>query len=160
MCESGSWGQNYWPDYSVCWNGPAASFLIISLWLRSLGQSIEFLAMQYMYPCPDYISSTSWKLYWIRCVDWKAWNDMLIGMGELDGSIQMSFYLLMMRISSDLDRMSNGHGLTLATFVNSLRPIAYMHHQPRPSLVQIMAWCMSSTKPLSEPVLYYWQLDP
>ena len=31
----------------------------------------------------------------------------------------------------------------------------YMHHQPRPSLVQIMACPIFGAKPLSEPMLYY-----
>ena len=45
--------------------------------------------------------------------------------------------------------------------LNSLRPNdAYMHHQPRPSLVQIMACCLFAAKPLSEPMLYYCQQDP
>ena len=34
------------------------------------------------------------------------------------------------------------------------------HHQPRPSLVQIMACHLFSTKPLSEPMLHYCQLGP
>ena len=34
-----------------------------------------------------------------------------------------------------------------------------MHHQKRPSLLQIMACCLFSNKPLSEPMLPYCQLD-
>ena len=46
-------------------------------------------------------------------------------------------------------------------WVNSLRPSdAYMRHQPRPSLVQMMACHLIGAKPLSEPMLYYCQLDP
>ena len=37
---------------------------------------------------------------------------------------------------------------------------AYMRHQRRPSLVQIMACRLFGTKPLSEPMLYYCQLNP
>ena len=43
---------------------------------------------------------------------------------------------------------------------NSLRPSdAYMQQMTRPSLVQIMAWCWTSTKPLSELMMTYCQLD-
>ena len=43
---------------------------------------------------------------------------------------------------------------------NSLRlNDTYMHHQPRPSFVQIMACCLASNKPLSEPVLEYCWFD-
>ena len=42
---------------------------------------------------------------------------------------------------------------------NSLRPSdAYMRHQPRPSLVQIMACCLIVAKPLPEPMLVYCQI--
>ena len=45
--------------------------------------------------------------------------------------------------------------------VNSLRPRdAYMHHQTRPSLVQIMACHLFGAKPLSKPMLHYCQMDP
>ena len=45
--------------------------------------------------------------------------------------------------------------------LHSLRPSdAYMHHQPRPSLVQIMACRLFGAKTLSQPMLYYCQLDP
>ena len=37
---------------------------------------------------------------------------------------------------------------------------AYMHYQPWPSLVQIMAFHMFGTKPLSEPMLYHCQVNP
>ena len=44
---------------------------------------------------------------------------------------------------------------------NSLRPIdAYMRRQHRPSLVQIMFCRLFGAKPLSEPMLTFWQLDP
>ena len=44
---------------------------------------------------------------------------------------------------------------------NSLRPNdAYMHQQTRSSLLQIMACCLYSTEPLSEPMLDYCWLDP
>ena len=44
--------------------------------------------------------------------------------------------------------------------VNSLRPSdTYMRQLTRPSLVQIMAWCLDGAKPLSEPMLEYCQLD-
>ena len=46
--------------------------------------------------------------------------------------------------------------------INSLRlsdTYMYMRHQPRPSLVQIMACHLFGAKPLSEPMLYYCQLD-
>ena len=36
---------------------------------------------------------------------------------------------------------------------------AYMHYQPWPSLVQIMAFHMFGTKPLSEPMLYHCQFN-
>ena len=50
---------------------------------------------------------------------------------------------------------------TLIKFINSLRPRdAYMRHQSRPSLVQIMACRLCGTKPLSEPMLDYCKLDP
>ena len=40
--------------------------------------------------------------------------------------------------------------------INSLRQSdVYMHHQPRPSLVQIMACHLAGAKPLSEPMLVY-----
>ena len=43
---------------------------------------------------------------------------------------------------------------------DSLRPSdAYMLHQLRQSLAQIMAWCLFDAKPLSEPMLYYCQFD-
>ena len=55
-------------------------------------------------------------------------------------------------------------------WVNSLRPCdAYMCLQPRPStgpvdnrtaLVQIMACHLFGAKPLSNPMMYYYQLDP
>ena len=45
--------------------------------------------------------------------------------------------------------------------LNSLRPSdAYMRHQPRPWMVQIMACRLFGAKPLSEPMPYYCQLDP
>ena len=45
--------------------------------------------------------------------------------------------------------------------INSLKPSdAYMRHQPRSSLVQILACRVIGAKPLSEPILYYCQLDP
>ena len=45
--------------------------------------------------------------------------------------------------------------------INSLRPSdAYMHPQPRTSLAQIMACRLFGAKPLSEPMLEYYQLDP
>ena len=44
---------------------------------------------------------------------------------------------------------------------NSLRSSdTYMHQKARPSLAQIMACRLIDTKPLSEPVLEYWLLDP
>ena len=44
--------------------------------------------------------------------------------------------------------------------VNSLRlSDAYMHQEARPPLVQIMACCLFSTKPLSKPMLDYCQWD-
>ena len=46
-------------------------------------------------------------------------------------------------------------------WVNSMRPSeACMRHQSRQSLVQIMVCLVFDTKPLSEPMLYYCQLDP
>ena len=55
-------------------------------------------------------------------------------------------------------RPKGQHGSIL---FNSLRPIAaYMHQQTKPTLVQIMACCLFGTKPLSEPMLIYCQLDP
>ena len=53
-------------------------------------------------------------------------------------------------------------GTTLISLrVNSLRPNdAYMRHQPRPSLVQIMASRLFGSKLLSESMLHYCQLDP
>ena len=45
--------------------------------------------------------------------------------------------------------------------INSLRPSdPYIHQVTRPSLVQIMACCLHGTKPLSEPMLGYFLLDP
>ena len=44
--------------------------------------------------------------------------------------------------------------------IHSLRTSdAYMRHQSRPSLVQIMACRLLGSKPLSEPMLHYCQLD-
>ena len=44
--------------------------------------------------------------------------------------------------------------------VNALRPSeAYMHYQPRPSLVQIIACGLIDAKPLLGPMLYYCRLD-
>ena len=37
--------------------------------------------------------------------------------------------------------------------------ITYMCHWIGSALVQIMAWCLFSNKPLSKPMLGYWQLD-
>ena len=49
----------------------------------------------------------------------------------------------------------------MVLLVNSLRlRDAYMHHQMRPSLVQIMACRLFGAQPLSEPMLDYCQLDP
>ena len=46
-------------------------------------------------------------------------------------------------------------------FINSWRPSdAYMCHQTRPSLVQIMACCLVGAKPLSEPMLGYCLFKP
>ena len=55
-----------------------------------------------------------------------------------------------------------GKGLVSINFgLNSLRPSdAYMHHQLRPSLAQIMACCLLAAKPLSEPMMNYCQLAP
>ena len=48
----------------------------------------------------------------------------------------------------------------MSTIINWLRPSdAYICHQNRQSLIQIMACCLFSTKPLSKPVLTC-QLDP
>ena len=45
--------------------------------------------------------------------------------------------------------------------INSLRPIdAYMCQQYGPSLVQIVACHLFGAKPLSEPMVEYWSLDP
>ena len=45
--------------------------------------------------------------------------------------------------------------------IKSLKPSdAYVRHQPRPSLVQIMSWRLFGTKPLSEPMMYYCHSDP
>ena len=45
--------------------------------------------------------------------------------------------------------------------LNSLRPRdTYMHHQTRALLVQIMACCLFDTKPLSEPMLVYCEMEP
>ena len=53
------------------------------------------------------------------------------------------------------------YGVTRPQWVNSLRPSdAYMHRQPRTSLVQTMICCLFSAKPLSEPVLEYCLVDP
>ena len=42
--------------------------------------------------------------------------------------------------------------------LNSLRPSdTYMHNQPRPSFIQIMACCLFDPKALSEAMLYYCQ---
>ena len=50
------------------------------------------------------------------------------------------------------------YGFCRPQFVNSLRPSdANRRHQPRPSLVQIIACCLFGTKPLSEPMLEYCQ---
>ena len=47
------------------------------------------------------------------------------------------------------------------THINSLRPSdAYMHQETKSSLVQIMAFRLFGTKPLSEPTVTYCQLDP
>ena len=47
--------------------------------------------------------------------------------------------------------------VTMPRWVNSLRPSdAFMHQQSRPSLVQIMACRLASSKPLSEPMLEYY----
>ena len=44
---------------------------------------------------------------------------------------------------------------------NSLRPSdGCMRHQPGPSSVQITACRLFGAKPLSEPMLSFWQLDP
>ena len=49
---------------------------------------------------------------------------------------------------------------TKSSRVNSLSPSAtYMHHQTRPSLVQIMACWLYDAKPLSKPMVAYFQLD-
>ena len=48
-----------------------------------------------------------------------------------------------------------------SVMLNSLRPSdAYMRQQNKPSLVLIMVCHLFSTKPLSEPMLTYCQLDP
>ena len=45
--------------------------------------------------------------------------------------------------------------------LESVRPVdAYMHHWTGPSLVEVMAWCLISGKPLPQTVLSYCQLDP
>ena len=45
--------------------------------------------------------------------------------------------------------------------INSLRPSdAYIRHQTVPSSVQIKACCLVAIKPLSEPMLDYYELDP
>ena len=45
--------------------------------------------------------------------------------------------------------------------LNSFRPSdAYMRQKPNPSLVKIMACRLFRAKPLSEPMLEYWWLDP
>ena len=51
--------------------------------------------------------------------------------------------------------------LSVLVAVNSLRPSdAYMRQQTRPPLVQILACHLFSAKPLPEPVMTYFQLDP
>ena len=46
-------------------------------------------------------------------------------------------------------------------WVNSSPPsAAYMHQWIGSALVQIMPFCLFGTKPLSKPMLGYWQLDP
>ena len=52
--------------------------------------------------------------------------------------------------------MTSSH---MITSVNSLRP-SYMSRQQRPSLVQLMACSLFGTRPLSEPMMQYCQLDP
>ena len=45
--------------------------------------------------------------------------------------------------------------------INSLRlSDAYIYQYTRPSLVEIVVCCLFGTKPLSEPMLPYWYLDP
>ena len=49
----------------------------------------------------------------------------------------------------------------MGTHLNPLKPRgAYMHHQTRPSLVQIMACCLFGAKPLSESMLDFCKVDP
>ena len=51
--------------------------------------------------------------------------------------------------------------LRLYQCINSFRPSdAYIRHQPRASLVLMVASCLASAKPLSEPMLEYCKLDP
>ena len=53
------------------------------------------------------------------------------------------------------------NGITRPQWVNSLRPSdTYMRQYNIPPLVKIMACLLFSTKPLSEPMLSYCQLDP
>ena len=55
---------------------------------------------------------------------------------------------------------AKGQIIVHSIYFNSLRPRdAYMSHQTYPSLVQIMAYHMVGTKPLSEPMLPYCQSD-
>ena len=50
---------------------------------------------------------------------------------------------------------------TVSEHVNLLRlSDAYMCHQPRPSLVQVMAWCLFGAKSLSEPIALLLSIGP
>ena len=95
--------------------------------------------------CRYKLCESALNLYWATCI------------------VFMSFLALIMSLSSMETKVSLAHTLWehhINYILNSLRPSdTYMRHQARPWLVQIMACRLFGTKPLSEPMLYYHQMD-
>ena len=74
--------------------------------------------------------------------------------------VRLSIIFAITKMSTALFQSFKGQACLEGTLLNSLRlSDTYMHHQSRSSLVQIMACRLVSAKPLSEPILEYFQLD-
>ena len=81
--------------------------------------------------------------------------------GKLSIGFKSTYYKICHEISFENVVYTTVAILFRPEWVNSLRPNdAYMRQKTRPSLVEIMACRLSGAKPLSQPMMTYYQLDP
>ena len=121
------------------------------LWVNEIWRELSLMCVCWIVSkfCTEHDSGTV-----VLCA--KFQNDSTIGKCVMwkRNFVRIGFHLHFKRIS----HIAQGG---LAPIFNSLRPTdAYLRHQPMSSLVQIMACHLFGTKPLSQPILYYCQLDP